>query len=329
MKFDYIIGNPPYQENDGGACVSAIPLYDKFVDSAKNLDPKSFSFIIPAKWYSGGKGLGDFRRSMLTDRHITILEDYTDSQNVFSGVDVAGGVCYFVWNRDHNGDCLYTCYDNGLAMSAVRDLTEFETFIRYPIASDIVKKVMANGEGNLSHVVSARKPFGLATNVQPLESGDILLRYNKGLGHFKRELVSVGIENIDRFKVIISYLTSEHAGQPDRNGQYRVLSAIEKLPRGSVCSETYLVAGAFDSEYEADNYMQYLKTRFVRFLILLQVMTQHISRSMFSFVPVPDVSRSWTDYDLFQKYGLSSDEIEFIKSHIKEISHEGHTECIE
>lgn len=169
-------------------------------------------------------------------------------------------------------------------------------------------------------MVSSRKPFGLATNVKPLKAGDIQLRFNGGVGPYKRGLISTGIENIDRYKIIISYLTAEHAGQPDKNGQYRILSTMEKQPPKVVCSETYLVAGAFDTEAEADNYMRYLKTRFVRFLISILAMTQHISKGMFGFVPVQDFSRAWTDEELFSKYKLTSDEVAFIQSIIKEMA---------
>lgn len=199
-------------------------------------------------------------------------------------------------------------------------MNEFSTFIRYPIAAEIVKKVRLKGEQTLDTIVSSRKPFGLATNVKPLKAGDIQLRFNGGIGPYKRSLISTGIENIDRYKIIISYLTAEHAGQPDKNGQYRILSTMEKQPPKVVCSETYLVAGAFDTEAEADNYMRYLKTRFVRFLISILAMTQHISKGMFGFVPIQDFSRAWTDEELFSKYKLTSDEVAFIQSIIKEMA---------
>ena len=235
-------------------------------------------------------------------------------------MDVAGGVCYFVWAKSHEGKCYYINYRDGVKTFEYRDLNEFSTFIRYPIAAEIVKKVRLKGEQTLDTIVSSRKPFGLATNVKPLKAGDIQLRFNGGIGPYKRSLISTGIENIDRYKIIISYLTAEHAGQPDKNGQYRILSTMEKQPPKVVCSETYLVAGAFDTEAEADNYMRYLKTRFVRFLISILAMTQHISKGMFGFVPVQDFSRAWTDEELFSKYKLTSDEVAFIQSIIKEMA---------
>lgn len=320
MKFDYVIGNPPYQEVDGGSGASATPVYNKFIEETKTLNPTAMSFIIPAKWYSGGKGLDKFREQMLNDKRISVLVDYPNSLDVFPNVDVAGGVCYFVWVESHNDKCKYINFRDGVKTEEVRDLNEFSTFIRYPIAAEIVKKVRQKNEPTLDTMVSSRKPFGLATNVKPLQSGDIKLRFNGGIGPYKRDLISVGTENIDKYKIIISYLTAEHAGQPDKNGQYRILSTMEKQPPKVICSETYLVAGSFDSEIEADNYMAYLKTRFVRFLISVLAMTQHITKSMFSFVPVQDFSKPWTDEELFSKYKLSSDEIAFIQSIIKEMA---------
>ena len=320
MKFDYVIGNPPYQEVDGGSGASATPVYNKFIEETKTLNPTAMSFIIPAKWYSGGKGLDKFREQMLNDKRMAVLVDYPNSLDVFPNVDVAGGVCYFVWAKSHDGKCYYINYRDRVKTSEYRDLNEFSTFIRYPTAAEIVKKVRLKGEQTLDTIVSSRKPFGLATNVKPLKAGDIQLRFNGGIGPYKRSLISTGIENIDRYKIIISYLTAEHAGQPDKNGQYRILSTMEKQPPKVVCSETYLVAGAFDAEAEADNYMRYLKTRFVRFLISILAMTQHISKGMFGFVPVQDFSRAWTDEELFSKYKLTSDEVAFIQSIIKEMA---------
>ena len=160
-------------------------------------------------------------------------------------------------------------------------MNEFQTFIRYPVASEIVKKVKEDGELTLDKVVSSRKPFGLATTAKPMKTGDITLRYNGGRGPYKSTEIRVGTEMIDQWKIIISRLTAEHAGQPAKDGKYRVLSTMELLKPGEICSETYLVAGAFDSKEEATNYMDYLKTQFVRFLILQIAMTQQLTNNIF------------------------------------------------
>ena len=320
MKFDYVIGNPPYQISDGGAGVSATPIYNRFIEAIKTTHPGAICLIIPAKWYSGGKGLDKFREKMLGDRHISALVDYSNSLDVFPNVDVAGGVCYFVWKEAYNGKCKYTNYRNGKATTAYRDLNEFQTFIRYPVASEIVKKVKEDRELTLDKVVSSRKPFGLATTAKPMKTGDITLRYNGGRGPYKRTEIRVGTEMIDQWKIIISRLTAEHAGQPAKDGKYRVLSTMELLKPGEICSETYLVAGAFDSKEEATNYMDYLKTQFVRFLILQIAMTQQLSKASFAFVPCQDFTRKWTDKQLFEKYGLSSEEVNYIQGMIKEMA---------
>ena len=320
MKFDYVIGNPPYQISDGGAGVSATPIYNRFIEAIKTIHPGAICLIIPAKWYSGGKGLDKFREEMLGDRHISTLVDYSNSLDVFPNVDVAGGVCYFVWKEAYNGKCKYTNYRNGKATTAYRDLNEFQTFIRYPVASGIVKKVKEDGELTLDKVVSSRKPFGLATTAKPMKTGDITIRYNGGRGPYKSTEIRVGTEMIDQWKIIISRLTAEHAGQPAKDGKYRVLSTMELLKPGEICSETYLVAGAFDSKEEATNYMDYLKTQFVRFLILQIAMTQQLSKASFAFVPCQDFTRKWTDKQLFEKYDLSSEEVNYIQGMIKEMA---------
>ncbi len=320
MKFDAIVGNPPYQVMDGGNGASASPLYHLFVEQAQSLNSKYVSMIFPARWYSGGKGLDDFRQSMLNDRRIRRLVDYTDSKDLFPSVDIAGGLCYFLWDKSYSGDCLFTNNYNGIQTTISKPLNNFSTFIRYPIADEIISKVASFSEETMETMVSTRKPFGLATNVVPMEQGDIMLKYNKGIGPYNRASITAGTEYIDKWKVMISYLSSEHAGQPDKNGQFKILSTMSILPPKYVCTETYLIAGAFDSFEEADNLLTYLKTRFVRFLIGQVAMSQHITKGSFAFVPVQDYSKPWTDSELYAKYGLTDSEIAFIEATIKPMS---------
>lgn len=317
MKFDAVVGNPPYQVMDGGNKASASPIYQFFVEQSKNLNPKYVSMVIPARWYSGGKGLDQFRADMLNDRRMAKLIDYTNSLDCFPNVDIAGGVCYFLWDSVHNGECNFKNISNGTESAIDKYLNEFDTLIRYPIADKIIRKVLAKKEGTLASIVSSRKPFGLATNVRPMDSGDLTLRYNGGTGKFERSSVKVGIEIIDSWKVMISYLSAEHAGQPDKNGQFKILSTTEILPPKTICTETYLIAGSFTSETEAQNYYNYLKTKFVRFLIGQIAVSQHITKSSFSFVPMQNFSKPWTDAELYKKYGLAEEEIAFIESMIK------------
>ena len=323
MKFDVIISNPPYQMSDGGAKASAKPIYHLFVQQAKKLKPSYVSMIIPSRWFSGGKGLDDFRASMLNDSRTSVLVDYTDSKTCFPGVDIAGGVCYFLWDKRHRGDCRITNYIGEKEQTSIRPLNEFDTFIRYSEAVDIVKKVRAAGEQTMDLRVSSRKPFGLDTAAVPEDSGDLALRSSKGMGRISSSRVTAGRNLIGKWKTIISYVSYDHAGQPDKDGMRKVMSVIEVLPPQAVCTETYLVAGAFDDEESANHLKQYLSTKLVRFLVAQVAVSQHITKSCFAFVPVQDFSRPWTDEALCAKYRLTDEEIAFIDSMIRPMSAPG------
>lgn len=316
MKFDVIIGNPPYQLSDGGQKASATPLYDKFVDQAKKLLPRYMSFIIPARWYNGGRGLTKFRQEMLSDRHIERLVDYPNSDECFPGVDIAGGVCYFLWSRAHNGDCIVTTKENGRETTALRQLDEFPTFIRSAEAVSIIHKAAALKEKPLSEIVSAQKPFGLRTFARPSGSGELTLRWNGGTGPISREEVTSGQDWIDRWKVFTSYLTHDHAGKTDKDGMRRIISVLEVAPPKTVCTETYLSIGSFESESEANSLANYIRSKFVRFLIMQLTATQHLSRASFSLAPIQDFTVEWTDEKLYEKYQLTREEVNYIESRV-------------
>lgn len=317
MKFDAVVGNPPYQVMDGGSKASATPVYNYFVEQAKELKPAYVSMIIPARWYSGGRGLDAFRESMLHDHRIKQLFDYSDSNDCFAGVDIAGGICYFLWDENYNGSCEVVNFHNGARYETLRQLDDDKVFVRYGQALSILKKVQQEAAKFYDSTVSSQKPFGLRTYVVPTEDGDIQLRYNKGVGPFKREMVTASVDWIDKWKVIMSYLTYDHAGRADKDGKRRIFSTMEVLPPKVVCTETYIVVDTFDSEIEANNLLQYLKTKFVRFLVAQVTTTQHISKANFTLVPIQDFSKTWTDAELYEKYGLTKEEIAFIESMIK------------
>ena len=317
MKFDVIIGNPPYQLSDGGQKASATPIYQKFIQQAKKLSPRFLSMIIPARWYSGGRGLDNFREEMLNDERHRYLIDFTDSNDCFPGVDIAGGICYFLWERDYNGECEITNVHNGHSFVSKRKLDEHHVFIRYGEALPIIEKIRKEDNIFLDSHVSSQKPFGLRTYIKPTDDGDIILRYGGGTGKFLRSEVTSGIDWIDKWKVIMSYLTHDHAGRHDKDGRRRIFSTMEVLPPQSVCTETYLVIGTFNNEAEADNLLTYLKTSFVRFLVAQLTSTQHLAKANFAFVPIQDFTESWTDEKLYAKYGLTNDEISFIESMIR------------
>lgn len=317
MKLDAIVGNPPYQVMDGGAGVSAIPVYNRFVDLAKKANPHYISMIMPAKWYNAGRGLEQFRSEMLNDKSISKLFDYIDPHDCFPTVDVAGGVCFFLRDNNYNGLCNFVSCKAGSQIANMRDLSESEVLIRHQEEISILSKVQVNGQTYLNEVAFSQKPFGLRTYVKPLAEGDIKLRYNGGIGPYSRDLITVNSNLIDQWKIVTSRLTAEHAGETDRNGQKRIFSILEILEPGTICTETYMMLCACASQMECTNVLQYLKTRFVRALIAMATSTQQMSKANFRFVPLQDFSKPWTDEELYKKYNLTEDEIAFIESMIK------------
>lgn len=317
MKFDVIVGNPPYQLNDGGFGRSASPIYHKFVQQAKKLNPRYLTMIIPSRWFAGGKGLNDFRKEMLNDNRIRKIVDFEDATECFPGVDIAGGICYFLWDRDSRGPCEVANIHNATVAISTRPLNEFDTFIRHSQAVPIIRKVLAKKEKSMSEQVSSRKPFGLPTNARPTKRGSIKLRWNNGEGPYNRSAVTVGEEMIDKWKVITSKVSYDHAGQPDKNGMRKVLSIVDILPPGTICTETYIVAGVFDNKKDADRLIRYLRTRFVRFLVSQLSFSQDITKERFYFVPALRMATEWTDNKIYRRYGFSAEEISFIESKIR------------
>lgn len=318
MKFDVIIGNPPYQLSDGGFGTSATPIYHKFVQHAKKLNPKYLTLIIPARWYSGGKGLDDFRNEMLNDNRIRRIFDFPEATDCFPGVQIKGGVCYFLWERDNRGLCNVSTSRKGEIVSEmIRPLLEngYETFIRYNEAIPILKKVQAFSETSLKNQISSRKPFGLDTTYKgenKFFEGCIKLYQNGGIGFINRADVKVNLNFIDQYKTLIPPLGSGSDTFP-----HSILGKPFVAEPQSACTETYLVAGAFNNKVEAENLAMYLSTRFLRFLVLLNKPTQHATSKVYSFVPIQDFNISWTDDKLYKKYRLTGEEIHFIESLIR------------
>ena len=318
MKFDVIVGNPPYQLNDGGGTgSSAIPIYNRFVTQAKKLKPRYLTMIIPSRWFSGGKGLDEFRNEMLSDSSIRNLVDYSDSVDCFPGVDIAGGVCYFLWDRDNKGDCRVENIHKGKSTVSVRPLNEFDTFIRDSIAVSIIKKIKNHKEDSLNQIVSSRKPFGLESKQRSYKTGDLKLIWSGGEGIIPSSKVTSGQDLIKKWKVLLSKTSHDHAGQPDKEGKRRVFSRLEILSPNTVCTESYLIIGPFQNKEQTRKMTIYLKTKFCRFLVSTILLTQNISKDKFQFVPMPDLTKEWTDEKLYTKYGLTKEEIGFIESMVR------------
>ena len=332
MKFNAVVGNPPYQIMDGGGTgSSATPIYNKFVDLAKLLNPNNVSMIIPAKWYTGGKGLDEFRANMLNDKQLIKLFDYEDSRDCFPTVDIAGGVCYFLWNKGSDNKCVVTSILGSFRNESTRYLNEHDTFIRNQKVLDIINKVKSQTfTGFLSQTVYVSKPFGIRSFQRgfPAKPGrNISLFGSDGITYMEEKDVPQNKEIVDKWKVIMSKASAEHAGQTDANGRKRIVSRLEVLPPYTICTESYLLLDIFDNEEEAQNLKKYIRTCFTRFLLASILITQNIVRDKFKFVPIQnyknnsdiDWSQSIPDIDrqLYTKYNLSDDEIAFIEKIIK------------
>lgn len=319
MKFDVIIGNPPYQLSTGGGSAQATPLYDRFVEQAKKLKPRYLSMIIPSRWFAGGMGLEKFRSSMLEDDHMAILVDYPNAKDCFPQSSIGGGVCYFLWDRDKSGKCKVSNITDNKAVTMTRNLNEFDIFVRYNNAISIVRKIPLT-ENNFSDLCSSLSPFGISSSERGTEHifpSALKLYSSKGVGYVPMSSVSTGFDCINKYKIMISKTCAEHAGEPDKNGKFRVLSKLMSLAPNEVCTFSYFLAGPFNNITETENAILYLKTKFVRFLVLQAVTSINLSKDKFRFVPIQDFSKPWTDEELYAKYGLTDEEISFIESMIK------------
>jgi site-specific DNA-methyltransferase (adenine-specific) len=332
MQFDVIIGNPPYQLSDGGYGTSAAPIYQMFVEKAKALEPRYLAMIIPARWFAGGKGLNDFRESMLTDNRLRSINDFLSASDVFPGVGLKGGVCYFLWDRDNPGLCSVATHFKDWPISIdTRPLLEkdVDVFIRFNEGLSILKKVIAvetkqnhsfllPEDQRFDRMVSSRKPFGLETTFKgkDIENADDLLVYqNGGTGYIARSKVSMGVHFIDNWKIYIGR-AAPGTGNKDTY-PHRILSTPFIGEPGSISSETYLCIGPFASKTEAESALSYLSCRLTRLLILLHKPSQDTTRKVYTFVPTQDWTRQWTDKDLYEKYNISDSEIEFIEKVVR------------
>lgn len=332
MQFDVIIGNPPYQLDDGGFGKSAAPIYHHFVEQAKTLEPRYLSMVIPSRWFAGGKGLDEFRQSMLADHRVRSIDDFLSAADVFPGVGLKGGVCFFLWDRENPGPCFVSTYlKDETPSTATRPLLEegLDVFIRFNEGLSILKKVVAieTGQANslllpkskrFDRMVSSRKPFGLETTFKgkvAKSAGDVMVYQNGGTGYIARSEVSTGARLINKWKIFLGY-AAPGTGNKDTY-PHRIISTPFVGEPKSICSETYLCIGPLNSRKHAECVLSYLSCRLTRLLILLHKPSQHITRKVYAFVPMQKWTKRWTDQDLYAKYGLSTSEIAFIEKIVR------------
>ncbi len=321
MKFDVVIGNPPYQLSDGGHGASATPIYHRFVESAIRLKPRYVVMITPSRWFAGGKGLDDFRSRMLTDLHLRHLVDYPKLYDGFPGVKIRGGVSYFLWDRDYDGPCTVQTMWDGKPLGApmTRQLDTYDVLVRRNEAVSILDKVRGfriknKPEPTLAARVSSAKPFGLRTYFHGAETRKglkhpVKLYGSQRISWVERSQIEQNAEWIGEWKVLMTAVQGTSAAV-----ETKFLSSPIVAAPGEACTETYLVAGRFDSEAKAKRYAAYLRTRFARFLVSLRKATQHATRGVYAFVPDVPLTHEWTDEALYRRYGLTPEEVGFIES---------------
>ena len=321
MKFGAVVGNPPYQNNIGSGTIQATPIYNYFVEIAKGLNPDYTSIIIPSRWFAGGMGLDGFRKSMLDDPKISHICDYVNAKDCFPQNSISGGVCYFLRDVNHSGECEFTNITNGTRDTRRRKLNQHSVLIRYNKALSIVEKATSD-DPPLTGIVSPVSPFGIPTKIRGVsertDEAKVALHSSKGISYISTVDVPKGHDLMAKYKTLLSQTSAEHANEPSKDGMYRVLtSSIKAIGPDEVCTHSYLTVGCFDTLAEAQNMAAYLKTKFVRFLALQTLTSIHISKNTFCFVPLQDFSKAWTDAELYEKYGLTQDEINFVESLIK------------
>lgn len=322
MQFDVIVGNPPYQIGLDDNTRSK-PIYHFFVQQAIALNPKYVAMIVPSRWFSGGLGLEDFRSSMIADRRLRTLVDNPKVYDCFPGVKIRGGVNYFLWDRDHDGDCEFSTRIDGVLMSrTTRDLRDGDgVLIRDNAAVAIIKKVRDRGLPSVESICSPTLPFGLRDNHpsrRVASDGDVPVVHGTFIGYIERDLVPKNDAWIDEWKVLLPRASSGDTNQDDEGRIVDVvLGEPIALAPGSLCTLTYIVAGMFPSAEETENFAHYLATKFVRFLVLQRKTTQDVTPDRFRFVPLLDMSRRWSDSDLYEHFGLTESEAAHIESSIR------------
>ncbi|MCX6593258.1 MAG: Eco57I restriction-modification methylase domain-containing protein [Acidobacteria bacterium] len=319
MQFDVVIGNPPYQMTGAAGGSSDASIYHLFVEQAQSLDPRYLSMIIPSRWLAGGRGLDEFRASMLGGGQLMTLADFPASREVFPGVEIKGGVCYFLWSKDHSGTCDVTITRGGKESHAARDLGEFDVFIRDPLSVAILHKVLSKDETSITSILSRDTPFGIASNYSAIQEikghGDIpvyfIQKMKRGVGYVSRSAIEKNTDLIDTWKVLVPEAYNGGDAVP-----HQILGKPQLAPSPSVCTQSFLFL-RLDSELAAQSAQSYYSTRFFRFLVSLRKITQHALHSTYTWVPLQAWDRIWTDGELYMKYGITSEEQTHIESEVR------------
>lgn len=319
MQFDVIIGNPPYQlGSDGGT--RDVPIYQRFVEQAKMLQPRFLAMVIPSRWMASGLGLGEFRQTMLGDRRMRELVDFPAANDVFPGVEVKAGVCYFLWDAAHDGDCLVTTIRGADVIGPIpRKLGEYDVFVRDARAVSILHKVLNRGELPINRILARDKEFGWTSNFDGFHekerAGDVPLFYirkmKRGVGYIARKAVTKSDHLIDTWKVLVPQAFNGGDAIP-----HQILGKPLIAPSPSVCTQSFLFFHV-GSRNAAKNLQSYYTTRFFRFLVSLRKITQHATHSTYAWVPIQAWNRTWTDEDLYAKYGITRKEQEYIASQVR------------
>jgi site-specific DNA-methyltransferase (adenine-specific) len=324
MNFDVIVGNPPYQLEDGGNDRSSSPIYHHFVKQAFKLNPRYVGMIIPSRWFAGGKGLTDFRKELINDKRIVKIVDYENAKEIFPSVGIDGGVCYFLWDKNNKSIPQIINKNGDEEISKKRSLDKYgDIFIRWNNALPILDKVKAKSASkkHLNQTVSSRKPFGLATNfnefsMKKSDSKNILKVYGLGkrIDHVERKHITNNIQMISKYKVLVSYVKGIST-YPDNI----ILKPFIAGP-GEICKEQYLVLDWFSTEEEANKFINYIETKLVRFLIALRKISKHNTSEVWSYVPYPDLDKDYTNEMLYNFYELTKKEIDFIDSKVTDLN---------
>ncbi len=322
MQFDVIIGNPPYQlASDGGT--RDVPIYQMFVEQAKKLEPRYLTMVIPSRWMAGGLGLAEFRQTMLSDTRISDLVDYPNAAEIFPSVGINGGACYFLWDATHDGPCSISSVRAGEVNGPTsRSLDEFDVLVRDGRALDILRKVLSKNEASVNTILARDKEFGWTSNFDGFHEkerkGDLPLYYirtmKRAVGYIARKEVTKSEHLIDTWKLLVPAVGSGR--ERERSGVDLVLGPSLIAPSPSVCTQSFLFFFVV-SRKEAESLQSYYATRFFRFLVSLRKITQHATHSTYRWVPIQTWDRTWTDAELYKKYGITKEEIAFVESMIR------------